>query len=87
MPTAALSTRGRVVIPKAIREALGLRPGDRMDFVLQDSGDILVLPVVRDVRALKGCARSRRREPVSLDEMDRAVAGSQGPVSERRENP
>jgi len=73
MPTAALSTKGQVVIPKAIREELGLRSGDTVDFVLQDSGDVLMRPAVRNVRALKGCVRPRRKKPVSLAEMARAI--------------
>ena len=73
MPSTSLSTKGQVVIPKVIREQLGLRPGDPLDFVLQDNGDVVMRPAVRDVRSLKGRVRSRRRKPVSLAEMKRAI--------------
>ena len=35
-----LSSQGQVTIPKHVREALGLRPGDQIDF--QVEGDVLV---------------------------------------------
>ncbi len=73
MPRASLSTKGQLVIPKAIREHLGLRPGHGVDFVLQDNGDVLVRAAVEDVRALKGCLRPRGRKPVTIEEMNRAI--------------
>ncbi len=73
MPQASLSTKGQLVIPKAIRDHLRLHPGDAVDFVLQDNGDVVVRPAVEDVRSLKGCLRSRRRKPVSLEAMRQAI--------------
>jgi AbrB family looped-hinge helix DNA binding protein len=73
VPSTSLSTKGQIVIPKAIRQQLGLRPGDTVDFVLQDNGDVVMRPAVRDVRSLKDCVRSRRRKPVSLAEMREAI--------------
>lgn len=40
-----LSTKGQIVIPKRIREALGLRPGAK--FVIELEGDRLILRPVR----------------------------------------
>ena len=53
MPTATMSSKGQTVIPKAIRERLGLRPGDALDFVVQDDGDVVIRPALEDVRRLK----------------------------------
>ncbi len=39
----AVSPEGRVVIPAAIRDALGLRAGDRVQFELLDSGELRLL--------------------------------------------
>jgi antitoxin PrlF len=33
-----LSSRGQVTIPKSVRDALGLRPGDEVDFVKDTMG-------------------------------------------------
>ena len=34
--TSRVGPKGQVVIPKAMRDHLGLRPGDEVDFVLED---------------------------------------------------
>ena len=41
MPVTSLSVKGQVVIPKPLRETLGLQPGDR--FVVLREGDAIVL--------------------------------------------
>jgi AbrB family looped-hinge helix DNA binding protein len=38
MPTATVTSKGQVTIPRKVREALRLRPGDRVDFVLGEEG-------------------------------------------------
>ena len=72
MPAAKLTSRGQIVIPKPIRQHLNIRPGDRVDFVVQDDGEVVVRPAVCDVRELKGIL-PKPRKPVSLKEMDRAI--------------
>jgi antitoxin PrlF len=45
MATAKLTTRGRVTIPVKIRGMMGLRPGDRIEFINVGQGrfDLIVL--------------------------------------------
>lgn len=45
MAVTALSTKGQIVIPKEIREALGLRPGAK--FIVELEGDRVVLRPVK----------------------------------------
>ena len=73
MSQARLSSRGRLVIPKAVRERLGLHAGDRVEFVLLDSGDVLLSRAAEDVLSLKGCLRPSASAPVSLARMERAI--------------
>src|SRR5579871_6713554 len=40
-----LTTRGRLTIPKPIRDHLGLRPGDRVKFFVRPDGGLALLPV------------------------------------------
>ena len=73
MATATLTSKGQLVIPKPIRDLLHLHPGDTLDFMVQESGDVLMRPAVEDVRKLKGVLRKPGRKPVSLDAMRQAI--------------
>ena len=73
MPTARLTSKGQLVIPKDIREYMRLQPGDRLDFIIQDDGDVVIRPMVADVRELKGILNVSGRQPVSAATMDEAI--------------
>jgi antitoxin PrlF len=73
VPTATLTSKGQTVIPKAIRNHLGLQPGDALDFVVQDNGDVLIRPATEDIRGLKGLLHRPRRLPVSVEKMNQAI--------------
>ena len=72
MPTATITSKGQVTIPKAVREALGLEPGDRIAFRLIDNGAV-VEPETVDLKELFGVLRSRVKG-VSVGDMEIAVA-------------
>ena len=72
-----LTSKGQVTIPKAVREALALCPGDRLDFVLEADGTVRVLPVRGSVKDLKGMLPKPQR-PVTLDEMDETIRDRAG---------
>jgi antitoxin PrlF len=73
VPTATVTTKGQVTIPKSVREGLGVDAGDRVEFVEASKGVYTVVAVSRDVRDLKGMIAKPAR-PVSVDAMKRAVA-------------
>ena len=58
MPAAKLTSPGQLVIPKPVRQHLRLQPGDRVDFVIRDDGEVVVQPV-GDVRHPSQTRRSR----------------------------
>lgn len=79
MPTSIISGRGQTVVPKAIRDKLALRPGDRIDYIVQDDDQtVLIRPAVEDVRALKGLLHRPGRPAVSVSAMRRAIARRAG---------
>ena len=51
--TARIGAKGQVVIPKSIRERIGLHPGDEVDFQLRDNDEVVVV-AVKDTRPLAG---------------------------------
>jgi len=73
MPSATVTSKGQVTIPKAIREFLKVNEGDLIDFVIDDRGQVVVRPGTVDIRELKGVLRRPGRRPVTLEEMDAAI--------------
>lgn len=81
----AITEKGQATIPKAIREHLRLKPGDRVKFFVHPDGSVVLLPKL-PAAALRGILKSRRR-PVTVDEMTRAAAegaSSGAPHAKRR---
>jgi AbrB family looped-hinge helix DNA binding protein len=78
----AITVKGQATIPKAVREHLHLKPGDRVKFFVHPDGSVVLLPKV-SVSTLRGMVKSRRR-PVSLEEMNEAVAAGAAGVPLRR---
>jgi antitoxin PrlF len=78
----AITVKGQATIPKAIREHLGLKPGDRVKFFLHPDGSVVLLPKL-PAAALRGIIKSRRRRPVTLGEMTEATAKGAAGVEPR----
>jgi antitoxin PrlF len=55
----AITVKGQATIPKAIREHLRLKPGDRVKFFVHPDGSVVLLPKLR-AAALRGIIKSRR---------------------------
>ncbi len=68
----AITVKGQATIPKAIREHLRLKPGDRVKFFLHPDGSVALLPK-RPNSALRGIVKARR-QPVTIEEMREAIA-------------
>lgn len=74
---ATITAKGQVTVPKVIRDKLRLKPGDRIDFLLDASGELRVAPVTASVKQLKGMV-PRPTKPVTLEQMDEAIARTYG---------
>jgi antitoxin PrlF len=74
MPTATLTTKGQVTIPKEVREHLGIDTGDRRSLVVQEDGSVMVKPLTRHVRERGGLLRRPGQRPVSINQMDVGIA-------------
>lgn len=44
MPTATMTTTGQITIPAAVRAALGIEAGDRIEFVQVEPGRLELVP-------------------------------------------
>jgi AbrB family looped-hinge helix DNA binding protein len=75
MATATVTSKGQITIPAKVRSALGLDAGDRVEFVELEKGQFTMIAATRAVRELSGLFRhKRRRKPVSIEEMNAAIA-------------
>ena len=72
MALSTLTAKGQTTIPKRVRDRLGLKPGDRIEFISRDDGTALLVPATLPVADLKGCLSAPKR-PVGLDDMERAI--------------
>ena len=75
MVTTKLSSKGQIIIPKALRDAYNWQVG--LEFMLIDTGDGILLKPVQTFTAttleqVAGCL-AYERPTKSLDEMDNAV--------------
>jgi AbrB family looped-hinge helix DNA binding protein len=77
----AITVKGQATIPKAIREHLRLKPGDRVKFFVHPDGTVVLLPKL-PVSALKAML-TRPRRPVSIERMREAVAEGAAGLSPR----
>lgn len=74
MPSAAVTSKGQVTIPKSIRRLLKIETGDRLDFVVEKAGRIVLRAGSSEVSGLKGLLHKPGRAAVTLEEMQSAIA-------------
>ena len=78
MTAATLTSKGQLTLPKDVRAAMGVGPGDRVDFIRMEDGNFAVLPATHSVKSLKGII-AQPKTSVSLSDMDKAIArGAKG---------
>jgi AbrB family looped-hinge helix DNA binding protein len=74
MATATVTSKGQITIPRPVRTALGIDAGDRIEFVETEKGRFAIIAATRSVRELKGLFRGKQSKPVSIEEMNSAIA-------------
>jgi len=74
MAAATITSKGQITIPVRVRAALGVDAGDRIEFVEVGKGEFNIVAATRSVKELNGLFRGRRRKPVSIEEMNAAIA-------------
>lgn len=77
MPTATVTSKGQITIPKVVRDELGLREGDRVAFRVLEDGSVIVEPETIDLLDLKGALKPKRKG-ITLTDMDDAIRSQKG---------
>lgn len=65
-----ITSKGQTTLPKPVRQALGVNPGDRVRYEVD--GDDVRIRAVRPISDLFGVMKYDG-PPVSLEDMDRAI--------------
>ena len=73
MASATVTSKGQITIPLPVRERLGLRAGDQLDFAIGPEGVVTLQPKKIPFEQLLGVFRNPRRRPVTVREMDRGI--------------
>ena len=72
MPKSTVTSKGQTTIPHQVRSHLGLKTGDRVEFVIDSEGRVVLEPATVDAAELEGILAPAPRR-VSLEEMDAAI--------------
>lgn len=76
MQESTVTIKGQTTLPRDVRHALGLASGDKVRYVILD-GEVRLLKS-RPVNDLAGILARPGRKPVSLEEMEDAIAAGAG---------
>ncbi len=74
MTTVTVSSKGQITVPVALREALKLRAGTRLQASIDDQGRLVLVPALYEPEALFE-DRPAVERTLSVEEMDEAIAG------------
>jgi AbrB family looped-hinge helix DNA binding protein len=80
MRESTITAKGQTTLPRAVRAALGLGPGDRVRYVVLD-GEVRLLKV-RPVAELAGMLARPGQPEAGIEEMDAAIAAGAAEGSE-----
>ncbi|MEL6439920.1 MAG: AbrB/MazE/SpoVT family DNA-binding domain-containing protein [Cyanobacteria bacterium J06621_8] len=73
MVQARMTKKGQVTIPKQIRDYLHLSTGSKIDFVIDENGDVKVIPLNVAAESLSGILHREGMPTVSLEDMEQAI--------------
>jgi len=73
MPSATLTSKGQITLPKTIRDLLRLGVGDRVDFIVKEDRTVVLRPATVDVRELKGLLHKKGIKPLSVEQMNAII--------------
>ena len=74
MPHSTVTRKGQTTIPGKIRKALRIKPGDKLEYVLE--GDHVTLRVYLGTRSLKGVLASKKGKGMTFAEIREAATNA-----------
>jgi antitoxin PrlF len=80
MQESTVTAKGQTTLPKDVRAALSIKPGDKLRYLVRD-GEVRILRA-RSILDLKGVLKRSGQAPVSLEAMEEAIADGATNASE-----
>jgi AbrB family looped-hinge helix DNA binding protein len=76
MPSATITSKGQVTIPKKVRDQLHLKAGDTLHFQIDSQSTLRVSTEKKDFREISGKFnyKSPKKEGLTVEEMDEGVS-------------
>ena len=73
---ATMTSKGQLTVPKAVRDRLGLKPGDKVEFRQDGAESVTLVPVRRvPLEGLIGCLSHLANSPPMTDEEQEEAIG------------
>ena len=57
-----VTKKGQVTIPQVVREKLGITYGERIEFSLNEKGEVIIKPVKTDLNDIYGALQDKKPE-------------------------
>lgn len=73
MASSTLSSKGQTTIPHNIRTYLHLQAGDKLSFVIESEGKVVLHPATLDIKSLCGILKRKSQKTVTLADMQKAI--------------
>jgi AbrB family looped-hinge helix DNA binding protein len=73
MAITTITTKGQVTIPKEIRDYLNIDTGSKVDFVIDENGIVILIPLNVPVQSLSGILHRPGMKTATLEEMEIAI--------------
>jgi AbrB family looped-hinge helix DNA binding protein len=74
MLSTTVTDTGEITLPEEIRQHLKLVSGSRVEFVIDEDGQVKISPLTVAVESLSGILHRPGMPPASLEDMETAIA-------------
>ncbi len=74
MLSTTITDTGQITLPKEIRQHLNLVSGSRVEFVIDEDGQVKIFPLNVAIEALSGILHRSGISPASLEDMETAIS-------------
>lgn len=67
-----LTNKGQLTLPKPIRDYLELHTGDRVEFIIDENGKVILSSETIDIQEIFGIVKSQKT--ASIEEMNKSIS-------------